>query len=186
MSFDFATDTSSLIRRAYAFADEAHHGQVRKYTGEPYVTHVARVARIVASHNGTDEMIAAALLHDVIEDTSATYHDVRRAFGWRVSNLVWWLTDVSAPAMGNRATRKEIDRQHLARAPASAQTIKLADLIDNATDICAHDPNFARVFLREKALLLDVLKRGNPVLMQVARSIVTIETERLQHDTPKH
>jgi hypothetical protein len=127
-----------LVSRARQFASAAHRavGQLRKYSGEPYEEHLRRVAEMVANVTDDREMIAAAWLHDVVEDTPTTVEDVERAFGQGVRDLVDALTDVSRPHHGNRAARKELDREHLSGAPARAQTVKLADLIDNCDDIC--------------------------------------------------
>jgi hypothetical protein len=57
---------------------------------------------------------------------------------------------------GNRAARKALDRAHIAKTPRKRKPLKLADLIDNSRSILAHDPGFTRVYMREKALLLDV------------------------------
>ncbi|HID50025.1 MAG TPA: HD domain-containing protein, partial [Chromatiales bacterium] len=114
------------------------------------------------------ETIAAAWLHDVVEDTPATLYDIEREFGPGVARLVDQLTDVSKPGDGNRATRKALDREHLARASARAKTVKLADLAHNCEDICQHDPRFARVFLDEMAALLEVLQEGDPELFRLA------------------
>lgn len=149
-----------LIKKARKFATRAHKGQFRKYTGEPYIVHPIAVAETVRLHGGSDEMVAAALLHDTIEDTNVTYDDVRKEFGITVAGLVRELTDTSSPSDGNRAVRKEIDRRRLAKASADAQTIKLADLIDNTTSIVAHDPGFAKIYLKEKEALLKVMNKG--------------------------
>ena len=102
-------------------------------------------------------MLAAALLHDTIEDTSVTEADVQKEFGSRIAKLVVELTDISKPEDGNRATRKAMDRDKLAKVSDDAQTIKLADLISNGKDIAINDPKFAKVFLNEKRQLLEVL-----------------------------
>src|SRR5690606_38890864 len=82
-------------------------GQKRKYTGEPYILHPMSVAGIVATTPfATKTMIAAALLHDVVEDTTYTLKDIEDRFGKEVARLVDWLTDLSTPADGNRAKRK--------------------------------------------------------------------------------
>ena len=147
----------TLILLASTFASRAQRGQVRKYTGDPYINHPVEVADIVRRHNGSPEMIAAALLHDVVEDTDVTLDDIRREFGEAVANLVEDLTDVSRPDDGNRATRKAMDREHTAQASAAAMVIKAADLISNTSSIVEHDPNFAKVYLKEKRALLDVM-----------------------------
>ncbi|WP_419583025.1 hypothetical protein [Thiolapillus sp.] len=87
-------------------------------------------------------------------------------------NWIYGLTDISKPGDGNRITRKALDRNHLAGGSPRAQTIKLADLIDNARDICKHDRNFSQVYLSEMAALLDVLQKGNGELMRRARKIL--------------
>lgn len=159
-----------LIERARVYATAAHAGigQKRKYTKEPYIVHPTRVAATVARVGGTPEMIAAAYLHDVVEDTHVEMDDIRAEFGNKVADLVDWLTDISKPEDGNRKTRKAMDAAHTAQAPAEAQTIKLADIIDNTFSIEEYDPSFAVVFTREKAALLDVLTKGDQSLWNIA------------------
>ena len=160
-----------LVLRARLFATNAHgaNNQRRKYTDEPYIVHPASVVRLVASVSHSPAMLAAAWLHDVVEDTPVTIEGIQEAFGSEVSELVDFLTDVSRPSDGNRQTRKAIDRDHIALAPISAKTIKLADLIDNTRSIVRYDPGFARIYLREKALLLEVLSDGDATLLSIAR-----------------
>jgi (p)ppGpp synthase/HD superfamily hydrolase len=159
-----------LTARARQFATAAHEavGQLRLWTNEPYIVHPAAVAAIVETVPHTPEMVAAAWLHDTVEDTRVTLDDVRAVFGNEVAKLVWWLTDASRSSDGNRATRKAIDRAHLAKAPPHAQTIKLADIIDNGATIEARDPGFAKVWREEKRLLLAVMDKGDPTLMKKA------------------
>lgn len=159
-----------LEERARSFATEAHGAidQRRKYTGEPYIVHPVAVAELVRTVPHSDEMIAAALLHDVVEDTPVTIAQIRAEFGDAVAELVDWLTDVSRPEDGNRRVRKHLDLLHTAKAPPEAKTIKLADLIDNSRTISAHDPSFWRVYRWEKEALLAVLKEGDPKLWAMA------------------
>jgi (p)ppGpp synthase/HD superfamily hydrolase len=166
----------TIIIRARVFATAAHAavGQVRKYTFEPYIVHPAEVASIVMSHGGTDAMVAAAWLHDVVEDTGVTIETIRAEFGTEVAELVGWLTDVSKPEDGNRARRKAMDREHTAAAPSEAQTIKLADLISNSRSIMQHDPAFAKTYLEEKRLLLAVMHRGDAGLHAEASRYVGV------------
>lgn len=163
---------SDLISRAASFAAVAHGkiDQRRKYTNEPYILHPFHVAELVASTGAADEVIAAAWLHDVVEDTPATIWDIEEEFGPVIASLVAMVTDVSGPEDGNRAARKAKDREHLAGASADGQTIKLADLIHNTSTIALYDPKFAEVYLREKEQLLDVLGNGDTGLMSVARN----------------
>jgi hypothetical protein len=160
----------ALVRRAKEFAVQAHTRIVhlRKYTSAPYAVHLENVAALVSSVTDEPEALAAAWLHDVVEDTPVTLEDVEREFGQLVAALVESLTDVSQPADGNRAVRKEKDLKHLAQASAAAKTIKLADLIDNCRDICRHDKEFARIYLAEMKDLLEVLQDGHSRLYSEA------------------
>jgi len=109
-------DMTDLIGRARQFASDAHRnvGQLRKYSGQPYEEHLRSVAEMVSAVADDPEMIAAAWLHDVVEDTPTTIEDIERAFGPGLRELVDALTDVSRPHEGNRAARKALDRKHLA------------------------------------------------------------------------
>lgn len=145
-----------MLYRVIEFATEAHKGQVRKYTGEGYIRHPIEVAVILYTNYSyaTFEMLAAAILHDTVEDTDVTIEDIHSKFGDEVGNLVAWLTDVSKPTDGNRAARKQLDREHTLASPHDAQIIKVADLISNSQSIAAHDKDFAKVYMAEKKLLL--------------------------------
>jgi hypothetical protein len=164
---------SSLVERAQRFATNAHRsaGHRRKYTGEPYTVHLGAVAALVASVTEDEETIAAAWLHDTVEDTAVKAADIRKRFGAGAAKLVGELTDVSRPGDGNRGARKAIDRDHLAGASSRAKTVKLADLIDNARDITANDRSFAKVYLEEMGGLLDVLAGGDAGLLEMARTV---------------
>lgn len=155
--------------KAKEFAARAHHGQARKYTGEPYIVHPAEVAELCASAGLPPEAVAAAWLHDVVEDCGVTHDEVLREFGEQVAELVFFLTDKSKKSDGNRAARKAIDREHIARAPRLAKSVKAADIASNCKTIVAHDPDFAVVWLKEKALLLEVIEGDcDPTLFAAA------------------
>ena len=162
----------TVVKKALEFATEAHRGQVRKYTGEPYIVHPIEVMELVKQVIDDPEMQAAALLHDVVEDTPVSINEIKDEFGPRVAALVSDLTDVSKPEDGNRALRKELDRQHTAKASPDAKTVKLADLISNGKSIIKDDPHFAKVFMKEKAALLDVMTEGNIILFKQASDMV--------------
>lgn len=154
-----------LAARALGFAVKAHAGQVRKYTGRPYIEHPIAVADIVRAVGGLPEMIAAAYLHDVMEDCGATYAQLLQLFGREVANLVRWLSDPETEdlelATKNRATRKAAAREHIRKAPPEAKTIKLADILDNTGSIEMHDPKFWRTYKEEKKLLMPCLIPGD-------------------------
>ena len=175
---------SDIIKKAQDFATTEHQriNHVRKYTNQPYQTHLQSVAKLVATVTDDEEMIAAAWLHDTVEDTPATLGDIENKFGVQIAELVEELTDVSKPSDGNRATRKEIDRQHLATASRRAKTIKLADLIHNCADIVKNDKKFAVTFVSEMQALLEILKDGNTVLLNRAQKLLIKSSEKLGID----
>jgi len=171
----------NVVEKAMHFATTAHAGeivgghQVRKYSGMPYVVHLAEVAATVKSVGGSDIQQAVAFLHDTVEDTDATLDEIYEEFldfgkdvALQVMFGVTLLTDVEKSA-GNRAERKAIDRDRAASAPGWVQTVKLADLLSNTKDIAANDPSFAIGYLAEKQLLLEVLTKGDQTLLQAAR-----------------
>lgn len=161
-----------ILKLARTMCRRWHQGQERNYTGEPYHVHPEEVERLLASVGASTDLRAAGLLHDVIEDCGATYRDIARMFGTRVADLVLMVTDVSRPEHGNREIRKELDRQHIKKADAEGKTLKLADLISNSPSIISHGKGFARKYMGEKKLLLEVLQEGHPVLYAQAAKIV--------------
>lgn len=173
---------SDLVERARTFACNAHRkiDHRRKYTGEPYEAHLGVVAATVATVTHDETMIAAAWLHDVVEDTEVTLDEVEAEFGPEVAELVENLTDVSRPEDGNRAQRKALDRLHLARARPDAKTVKLADIISNVPDIARNDRSFGRIYILEAEALLEVLREGDQRLYQLARQTIR-ESRALIH-----
>jgi len=161
-----------LELKAKSFATRWHHGQVRKCTGDPYITHPAAVVDLVRSVPHSLGMLCAAWMHDTVEDTGASLDVILDIFGANVASMVEMMTDVSRPTDGNRAIRKRIDLEHTAKASPEAKTIKLADLIDNTRSIVARDPGFARVYLKEKQRLLEVLTEGDATLWTEAKRLV--------------
>ena len=159
----------NLELHAEQFATRCHSEQVRKYTKQPYIVHPRAVVAIVRSVPHTEAMLAAAWLHDTVEDCGIAISKIHELFDNDIATLVEMLTDVSKPEQGNRKVRKAIDLAHTAKANPDAKTIKLADLIDNAKDIVANDENFARVYIKEKKALLTVLHEGNTILWNLAK-----------------
>jgi hypothetical protein len=165
-----SAEVPGLEATARGFAVEAHAscGQVRRYFGDPYAAHLEGVVRRVRQvATCTEEMLAAAWLHDVLEDVPAvTPESLDTLFGPQVASLVQELTEVRRAGDGNRAARTAEQRARLTRVSAEAQTLKLADLLDNAEGILAHDRAFTPLFLQEVGGLLEVLDKGDPLLHQ--------------------
>ena len=165
---------TKLIQEALMLAIKAHDGQRRKYTGEPYSTHPIGVSKIIETiPDHTPEMVAAALLHDVVEDTYVTLSDVTDQFGSLVAEYVHFCSNVSEQSDGNRKFRKKMDADHFAMGPMESQTIKVADLIHTSESIIPHDPKFYhKAYKYEKQYLLDVLIKANPILKSHAQSML--------------
>lgn len=128
-----ADDLRPMWLAAAGMAARAHQGQLRKDGNTPYVSHVFRVTMIVSELFGCDDeaALAAALLHDTIEDTAGDYDDVAEAFGCDVADLVAALTkNMSLP----EAVRERDYDDRLSRADWRARLIKLADVYDNLSD----------------------------------------------------
>lgn len=161
-----------MEEEALEFARRAHGEQMRKYTEQPYIEHPKRVAETVRTVPHTTEMICAAYLHDVVEDTPVEIDEIEDRFGKEVARLVDELTDeymkVNYPHLNRRARKdREVERQ--AKISKEAKTIKLADVIDNTPDIVRNDPNFGRKYLYEMEKLTRVLVGGDPTLFDRAR-----------------
>jgi (p)ppGpp synthase/HD superfamily hydrolase len=163
----------NIAFRAMLFARRVHSRQQRKYTGNPYTDHLAEVAGIAMTmgwHTPAihpDKFIAVCWLHDTVEDQGVTKEELFDNFGAIVMDGVMLLSDVES---GNRAERKAAARARLANAPGWVQSIKCADLISNTSSIVMHDPKFAVTYLEEKRLLLDVMTKADPRLLQLARA----------------
>lgn len=164
----------TLEERARRFASKAHAAceQRRKYTFEPYIVHPAAVVELVRSVCQKEQVLAAAWLHDTVEDTGTTIIDIEARFGPEVAALVTMITNPEQRPGTNREHRKRAHFLHTARACPDAQTIKLADIIDNTREILKYDPHFARVYLLEKRLQLAGMKEGNEKLKAQAENIV--------------
>lgn len=163
-----------ILEKALLVAKTAHDavGQVRKYTGEPYWHHPLEVMQMVENFTDDKETLAAALLHDVVEDTQITFDFIEDQFGHRVAELVKYVSEVSTSEDGNRAERKAIDAAHFAKGDRDAQTIKLADIICNVKSIVQHDINFAKVYLHEKQQLVSMLELGDRDLARQAAELI--------------
>lgn len=165
----------TMVFRAMCFAREAHEGQKRKYTGNPYTDHLAEVAGTVASVDTSPNTLSAAWLHDVIEDTEVTQSDLASLFPPSVVNGVMLLSDLEE---GSRKERKAAQRWRLSAAPGWVQTVKCADIISNTSSIVEHDPKFAETYLEECKALLDVLEFADYRLKDLAHEALHRTSKR--------
>lgn len=125
---------TSLFDKAVKLAVEAHSGTERRCKGFPYIIHPMEAVAIVATMTNDQEMLAAAILHDVVEDTDVTLEQIRELFGDRVAELVRHET---APLDENLTwrERKTLQVEQLAAAPHDSKIVALGDKLSNMSGI---------------------------------------------------
>lgn len=124
----------NMISRAILFATKAHEGSVRKGTTLPYIIHPLETMAIVATITSDQELLAAALLHDVVEDTDIHIDDIRREFGNRVADLVDAETSRDIRGVSHIDSwqqRKQAAIDRLTTASRDAQIVALGDKLSN-------------------------------------------------------
>ncbi|HEY1115707.1 MAG TPA: HD domain-containing protein [Chitinophagaceae bacterium] len=173
-----------VLKQIRDFADKSHGNQMRKYTPERYIVHPERVMKICRGYSDDVTILAAALLHDVLEDTPVTQEDIHdfllglmdREKTERTVGLVVELTDVYVKEdypQWNRRKRKERETARLEKTSADSQTVKYADIIDNSAEIIHYDTEFAPLFLHECRAILKKMTQGHPELYK--RAIETVD-----------
>jgi myo-inositol-1(or 4)-monophosphatase len=125
---------SSFLDRAIIFAVKAHAGTERRDKGFPYIVHPLEAMTIVATMSGDQELLAAAVLHDTVEDTAVTIGQIEREFGTKVAQLVLAESDVEVEGMSEEDSwvqRKQAAIDRLAAAPYDAKIVALGDKLSN-------------------------------------------------------
>ena len=129
---------TSLLDRAIYFATEAHSGTERRGKGFPYIVHPLEAVAIVATITSDQELLAAAALHDTVEDTDVTVEDIRTCFGDRIARIVEEESDRFIEGMSEEASwhsRKRAAIERLAAASRDAKIVALGDKLSNARAI---------------------------------------------------
>ena len=127
-----------MILKATEFAANKHKGQYRKGNlNTPYINHPIKVAYVLERIGVTDvEVLAAALLHDVVEDTDATHSDIQNVFNKKVADIV---LEVSDDKEKPKAERKASQINNAPNLSYEAKLIRIADKICNVQDVCGQD-----------------------------------------------
>lgn len=130
---------TSIVARARAFAEARHEGQTRKDRHRrPYVTHLAEVAQLAARFGGGEEVVAAAWLHDTVEDCPPTsLAEIETAFGATVRAIVAEVTDDKRL---DKAERKRLQVAHAPSKSPEAALLKVCDKISNVRSVGATPP----------------------------------------------
>lgn len=146
------SDEYRLIVKAYDTTEDAFRGRTREGNGERYFEHLRCVALIVMEylHVSDAKVIAAALLHDIVEDIPWWDQGrVAREFGDEIANYVWWVTKPALGEDGDKEGRSRCYHENLRRAPREALIIKLADRLHNMLDMWGVDPEKQRRKVQE-------------------------------------
>lgn len=178
------------FEHALLFATRKHDGQTRKGTAVPYVAHLLSVAGLVLEAGGDEDLVIAALLHDVVEDCGGApmLRQVRRRFGERVAHVVDGCTDTDLDPKPPWRQRKEDYLKHLRTADADVRLVSAADKLHNARSVLADYREIGdRVWERFRGkrdgtlwyyrALLDEFRRQktNPLINQLERVILELE-----------
>ena len=160
-----------IEREAALFAVERHGAirHMRKKSSDPYIVHPAEVAELVRLVTDDVVSLAAAWLHDTVEDTTTTIEEIEGRFGVDIARTVAGLTDVAKPEDGNRKQRIVINRAHTAEGDTRVHTVKVADMISNTRSIAATDIDFAVIYLPEKAEVMKLTSRADSRLLEMAQ-----------------
>ena len=173
-----------ILQRVQEFAKAAHGDQQRKFEPQPYITHLIRVKNVCQEYTNDITILAAALLHDTLEDTDTTKSQIYEFLlplladedAKRTIQFVVELTDIYIKKnypQWNRRTRKTKEAERLATVSAGAQTIKYADIIDNSLTIVNAADDFVSTYLLEARALLNKMTKGNEALR--TRAIITVD-----------
>lgn len=153
-SLDYLSD---LEKKAWVFAESAHSGVHRKFSGDPYFDHVRKVFKILKMFDTSVVLGAAALLHDVVEDTEFTYEDISLEFGIEVSNIVKELTSVNELVYVMGKSGYLLDK--MVSMSDGALTVKLCDRLQNLSDHFLATNNFRIKYYSETKYIINNLKK---------------------------
>ncbi|WP_059170407.1 HD domain-containing protein [Bacillus sp. FJAT-27445] len=122
-----------IVDKALRFAAEAHEGQYRKGTKTPYISHPVGVGMLLLKHGYSEDLVAAGILHDTVEDTDATLEDIKRKFGRLVADIVAGCSEPDKTLSWEE--RKEHTIEFLKTAPLEIKAVACADKLHNITSI---------------------------------------------------
>lgn len=173
-----ATD-ATLLLNAISFATRAHQGQFRNDGKTPYASHPFRVCTILSRVFGVDDLatLAAAVLHDTIEDAKTDHDELSEAFGSRVADFV------AALSKDKRLAEDERERSYhdgLAAAPVEVQLCKLADVYDNLIDSVGMDAKQRQKKIGKARHAVEIFAPGFPDRWRHVLELVREQIERAE------
>lgn len=168
-----------ITKAALIFAKEKHKNQNRKVTNDPYVNHPISVAKILRENKKSHkikELVAAAFLHDTLEDTNTTEHELEKLFGKLITSLVLELTtdEKEKEKIGKEKylAEKMSDNSRMSN---WALVIKLADRLDNVSDLKNADEKFRKRYTKETRHILETLEKNRKLSSTHKKLIKKIE-----------
>jgi (p)ppGpp synthase/HD superfamily hydrolase len=170
-------DVEGFLERyesALALAAQAHHSQVRKVGGDPFIVHVVHVSVILLRHGFSEDVVIAGLLHDVVEDQEVPLADIEARFGPAVAEMVAALTEWKREGDVERPweIRKQEALAKLRRASLDVVAVKAADVLHNAHSV-------AQGLRREGPTIWHSFSRGPGETLWYYRGVARIVGERL-------
>ena len=163
--YEAAMKIPNKVLRAAFVARIAHDKQRRKYNGRPYVTHPARVAAMISIHpEANEDLVCAAWLHDVLEDTWVHADLLGMMFGDSVVSLVQEVTNPSKSSDAPRRQRKQQDIEHLKQVSRAAKILKLHDRIDNLQEMENAATDFKKLYSKESLVFAEAIGDVDPSL----------------------
>ncbi len=154
-------------------------GNKRRYTNESYSVHLEQVVSYLLQAGITDKVtLAAAWLHDVVEDAGIKLSTIRFLFGNEIADVVDELTEKARKEDGKRSVRVAMEVARLASVSCTAQTIKYADIASNLSRLAQDDFKFCKVYVTEKEAAVSMMTRGHRTL----RDFVISRIESVQYD----
>jgi (p)ppGpp synthase/HD superfamily hydrolase len=177
--FDLASRTRT--RAALAFADERHAGQRRAGDGAPFITHPVEVGWLLHEQDYPDHVIAAGVLHDVLENTDTDRAELELRFGAEVAQLVSCLSD--DPSIADAVERKAALRQQVARAGPSAAAVFAADKVSKTRELHARALRgpldradaIKLDHYRKSLTMLDALLPVHPLVIDLRRELAALD-----------
>lgn len=182
-SYSTDLENKDLVRKALEFATEKHKGKMRKgENSKEYITHPINVAKLVLKYKGNshhiDNLVAAAYLHDTLEDTDTTYYDLVKYFGTEVASLVSELT--TDEDLKNEIGKTKYLAIKMKNMTDWALVIKLCDRLDNISDINKVDDKFRDKYINETLYLIEYLIENrqltNTQLNIIKTILIVLET----------
>ena len=173
------------LAKAASFAADKHQGQFRKTSGSPYITHPRGVYTILKDLRVKDiEIMVSAYLHDTIEDTPTSYNEIKREFSKNVADTVRDLTSDNKEI--KRIGKPEYLLQKMLKMPDNSLTIKLADRVQNLSDLATSNTSFADKMWEQTWYIVSGLRQSRNLNTIHKKLLRKIEKQLISYKEQRH